>query len=68
MFDEMYVRVKVVAAMKQPMEADVSGETTEAVFWRVKGPCRLFVGDGDGECRSCRSNDAFWLFIGGMND
>ena len=25
--------VKVVAAIKQPMEADVSGGTAEAVFW-----------------------------------
>jgi len=39
----------VVAAMKQPMEADVSGGTAEAV---LKETLSLFVGDGDGECRS----------------
>ena len=55
----LYVRAEVVAAMKQPMEADVSGGTAEAVFWRAKRPCRLFVGNGDGECRSCRSDDTF---------
>lgn len=31
------VHVKVVAAMKQPMEADVNGGTAEAVFER---PCQ----------------------------
>ena len=34
----LYVRVKVVAVMKQPMEADVSGGTAEAVFLRAKDP------------------------------
>jgi hypothetical protein len=29
---EAYVRVRVVAAIKQPMEAGVSGETAEALF------------------------------------
>ena len=32
MSDEVYVHVRVVAAMKQPMEADVSGETAEALL------------------------------------
>ncbi len=34
MSDEVYGGVKVVAAIKQPMEADVSGGTAEAVFER----------------------------------
>ena len=55
MSDEVYVRVRVVAATKQPMEADVSGETAEALLLRAKGPCHFFVGDEDGERRSCRS-------------
>lgn len=33
-------------------------------FFEGKGPCHLFVGDGDGECRSCRSNHTFiYVFV-----
>jgi hypothetical protein len=38
------VHVKVVAAMKQPMEADVRGGTAEAVF---EGPCHFLSETGD---------------------
>ena len=61
MSDEVYVHVRVVAATKQPMEADVSGETAEALLLRAKGPCHFFVGDEDGERRSCRSYDVCLL-------
>jgi hypothetical protein len=36
--DEVHGGVKVVAAIKQPMEADVSGGTAEAVFEEQR-PC-----------------------------
>lgn len=38
----LYVRAEVVAAMKQPMEADVSGGTAEAVF-EEEGPCHFLL-------------------------
>ena len=39
MSDEACVDLRVVAALKQPMKADVSGETAEALLLlRAKGP------------------------------
>jgi len=38
--------------MKQPMEADVSGETAEALLLEGRkdpNPVAFFVGDGDGD-------------------
>jgi hypothetical protein len=57
-------RWEVVAAIKQPMEADVSGGTAEAVLRRDPA---IFCWRCFRACRSCRSDDAFCLFIDDMN-
>jgi hypothetical protein len=36
------MKYEVVAAIKQPMEADVSGGTAEAVF-EEEGPCHFLL-------------------------
>jgi hypothetical protein len=36
-------KYKVVAAMKQPMEADVSGGTAEAVFEETLSACHFLL-------------------------
>jgi hypothetical protein len=66
MFDEAYVHVRIVPAMKQPMEADVSGETAEALLFEGrKDPVAFLLEVEMGKCRSCRS--CMSVFIDGMN-
>ena len=57
MFDEAYVHVRIVPAMKQPMEADVSGGTAEAVFEETLSQLSLFVGDDGESADLCRSDN-----------